>query len=235
MGNKMETNNGPIIVDFPLRGEWTALNTPGHKIPSHGTDQLGQRFAYDFMQIDWAAPKEYKFFSRSKFSYYMKGVPLRECLGWSQPFFAPFQGEVVEAADGHKERDPVHLIRDLFIVIKNAFTLSGKNNNDLIPAVGNYIIIKGENDIYAFFAHARNGSIKVKKGDKVETGRQLGQVGHSGNSTAPHLHFHLMDRQELLDAKGISCCFRNYERYTESGWEKEEKGIPKFRERIRLT
>jgi len=42
----------PIIVEFPLRGEWLAPNTPGKKIPSHGTDQLGTRYAYDFLQVD---------------------------------------------------------------------------------------------------------------------------------------------------------------------------------------
>lgn len=43
----------PIIVDFPLRGEWYAPNTPGTKIPSHGTNKLGTRYAYDFIQVDW--------------------------------------------------------------------------------------------------------------------------------------------------------------------------------------
>ncbi len=43
----------PITVGFPLTGEWYAANTPGYKVPSHGTDLLGQRYAYDFMQIDW--------------------------------------------------------------------------------------------------------------------------------------------------------------------------------------
>lgn len=231
----MENNkNNPIVVDFPLRGEWTTPNTPGYKIPSHGTDQLGQRFAYDFMQIDWCTDKGFKFFDKSMFSYYMKGISLQKCFGWSQPFYAPFQGEIVDMADGHRERDPVYFIRDLFIVLKNAFTLSGNSNHDLIPAIGNYIILKGKNDIYAFFAHARCGTIEVKIGDIVETGQPMAEVGHSGNSTAPHLHFHLMDSLDLFTAKGVNCCFRVYETYTETGWEKVEKGIPNFRERIRV-
>ena len=43
----------PIVVGFPLRGEWYAPNTPGSKIPSHGTNRLGSRYAYDFIQVDW--------------------------------------------------------------------------------------------------------------------------------------------------------------------------------------
>ena len=36
----------PVVVDFPLRGEnWMAVTTPAHRVPSHGTDMLGQRYA----------------------------------------------------------------------------------------------------------------------------------------------------------------------------------------------
>ena len=48
----LEMSN-PIIVEFPLRGEWLSPNTPGTKVPSHGTNQLGTRYAYDFIQVDW--------------------------------------------------------------------------------------------------------------------------------------------------------------------------------------
>ncbi len=115
----------PIVVDFPLRGEWTTPNTPGHKIPSHGTDQLGQKYAFDFMQIDWSTKKGFKFFNMPDFSYYTKGVPLKRCYGWSLPIYSPIQGEVVDIADGYRERDPVHLIRDLLIMLKNAFKVGG--------------------------------------------------------------------------------------------------------------
>ncbi|MBP1762425.1 MAG: family metallopeptidase, partial [Firmicutes bacterium] len=50
---EMSKARAPIIVEFPLRGEWLSPNTPGTKIPSHGTDQLGTRYAYDFIQVDW--------------------------------------------------------------------------------------------------------------------------------------------------------------------------------------
>ena len=43
MDRSCEMNN-PIIVEFPLRGEWNSPNTPGSKIPSHGTNQLGTRY-----------------------------------------------------------------------------------------------------------------------------------------------------------------------------------------------
>ena len=47
---------GARIVDFPLRGEWRAVHTPASRIPSHGTDMLGQRYAFDFMRLDPGLP-----------------------------------------------------------------------------------------------------------------------------------------------------------------------------------
>ena len=48
--------DNPIIVEFPLRGEWKAANSPGDKVPSHGTNKLATRYAYDFIQVDWNRP-----------------------------------------------------------------------------------------------------------------------------------------------------------------------------------
>jgi murein DD-endopeptidase MepM/ murein hydrolase activator NlpD len=86
---------------------------------------------------------------------------------------------------------------------------------------------------YALCAHARTGSIRVSKGDTVEPGHHLADVGHFGTSTAPHLHFLVMDRQDLLTAQGIPCCFREYEALRDGEWIREENGIPKHTEIIR--
>ena len=223
----------PIIVEFPLRGEWVAPNTPGYKVPSHGTDLLGQTYAYDLLQIDWRYPKSFRFFTKPFIPAFLFGVPLEQCLGWSQPIHAPFDGEVVEIGDGIKERNPVHFLRDMFIVLKNGFAVKAEHNRDLQHVLGNYIILRGEH-CYAMFAHARTGSIQVKPGDKVCTGDQLANVGHSGNSTAPHLHFQLMDKPELMSAKGLPCCFREYELFDDGQWKKINNGIPSRYDRIRF-
>ena len=221
----------PIAVRFPLSGEWCAVNTPGYKVPSHGTDLLGQRYAYDFIQIDWSEHKGFKFFDSSMSQSLLFGVRLEQTYGWSQPIFSPFEGEVVEARDGFKERNPVHVIRDLAIVIKNALFFRAKNNEELHPILGNHIILRGK-ETFALIAHARCGSIAVSQGDVVYEGQPLAEVGHSGNSTAPHLHFQLMDRPELLDAKGLPCCFKNYQLFDEGEWVPVKNGIPGRRERI---
>jgi murein DD-endopeptidase MepM/ murein hydrolase activator NlpD len=43
----------------------------------------------------------------------------------------------------------------------------------------------------------------VRAGDRVERGQVLGLVGNTGNSDAPHLHFHVMDGPSPLDSNGL--------------------------------
>jgi hypothetical protein len=54
----MNELNNPVIINLPLDGEWWVPNTHVTKIPSHGTDLLGQRYAYDFMMVDWSNNKK---------------------------------------------------------------------------------------------------------------------------------------------------------------------------------
>ncbi|MCU7797067.1 MAG: M23 family metallopeptidase [Candidatus Thiodiazotropha sp. (ex Myrtea spinifera)] len=221
----------PIAVKFPLSGEWCAVNTPGEKVPSHGTDWLGQTYAYDFFQIDWSK-KGYKFYKSSILSSLIFGAKLEDTYCWSQPILAPFEGEVIEAKDGVAERTPVHIVRDLLVVLKNGFFFRGETNDELHPVLGNFIILKRDDGVYCLLAHARTGSVKVEAGQRVIEGQKMAEVGHSGNSTAPHLHFQLMDSPNLIEAKGLPCCFKNYKVCSHDSWVPVDNGVPGKRVRI---
>lgn len=54
-----------------------------------------------------------------------------------------------------------------------------------------------------------------------------------GNSIAPHLHFHLMDKEDARIANGLPCCFREYEVLRAGGWQVVHDGIPTHRDRLR--
>ena len=89
----------PIIVGVPLKGEWLSPNTPGTKIPSHGTDQLGTTYAYDFIQVDWSRAG-HPAYHVSFLQYLLFGVSLNEYYGYGQEVFAPCDGIVVQAENG---------------------------------------------------------------------------------------------------------------------------------------
>jgi hypothetical protein len=220
-----------VVVDFPLRGEWVAPNTPGTRVPSHGTDLLGERYAYDFVGLD-PGSRSMRFYRPSPLRYLTFGVRLQDCFGWGRPILSATPGIVVQAEDGWPERDPVHPIRDIFISLKNARAVNANQATDLRSLSGNFIVVETK-DGYAVYAHAQSGSIVVSPGDKVIPGQPLANVGHSGNSTAPHLHFQLMDHLDPWKAQGIPCSFREYEVFQEGVWRLVRNGLPKTTDQIR--
>lgn len=71
---------------------------------------------------------------------------------------------------------------------------------------GNYVILlmKINGKFYtSLFAHMGDGTIKVKKGQKVEAGTPLGKMASTGMSTGKHLHWELrLGKQHIWDANG---------------------------------
>jgi len=49
--------------------------------------------------------------------------------------------------------------------------------------------------------------VKVKTGDKVTIGQAIGQLGNSGNSPIPHLHFHVQNSGVWFQGAGLPVSF----------------------------
>ena len=77
-------------------------------------------------------------------------------------------------------------------------------------AAGNHIIESFDGGRYfILYAHLKTGSIaaRIKVGTRLRAGQQIAQLGNSGSTTAPHLHFQVMDRPSALDADGLPFVF----------------------------
>jgi len=114
---------------------------------------------------------------RSNEDYYVFGKDI----------IAPADGEVVLVVDGVKDNIP------------------GQMNPVYVP--GNTVIIKTANDEYLFFAHFKQQSIVVKQGQQVKQGELLGLCGNSGNSSEPHLHYHIQNIENMANATGAKSFF----------------------------
>jgi murein DD-endopeptidase MepM/ murein hydrolase activator NlpD len=220
-----------VVVDFPLRGEWVAERTPGSRIPSHGTDMLGQRYAYDLIRFDTRPGRH--FHPAGWARTLLLGVPTRECYGWGEPIHAPLPGEVIAARDGLPERGRIHPLRELAFALWTGLTFR-PTERAVQGLLGNHVLL-GCGRIYAGFAHLAPGSLAVEVGQQVRVGDVLGRVGHSGNSTAPHLHFQLMDGPDVLTARGVACAFRAYEVRRDDVWRRVADAIPTNTDRIRAV
>ena len=74
-------------------------------------------------------------------------------------------------------------------------------------ALGNAVFVQHREDEVSVLAHLKLDSIKVKVGDNVARGQLIGLCGNSGNSSEPHLHYHLQNTPIIQDGTGIKCLF----------------------------
>jgi murein DD-endopeptidase MepM/ murein hydrolase activator NlpD len=56
---------------------------------------------------------------------------------------------------------------------------------------GHYVVLGDDEDHDYVFMHLRTDSITVEEGDRVRTGQRIAEVGNTGQSTGPHLHFEI--------------------------------------------
>ncbi len=208
----------PVDLGPPLRGgPWVAGNGPSnfslHRralLPVGGLVRIAQRFAIDFVQ-PYDDGRTWKDDQAANDSYRCYGAEI----------LAVADGVVVDTKDGIPENVPGVDSRAVEITLETI--------------AGNYVILDIGGGQYAFYAHIQPGTVRVRTGDRVRRGDVLGLVGNSGNSTEPHLHFHLGDAPSPLSAEGIPYTFPAFDvigrfpfwsRATATGPERREGEIP---------
>lgn len=183
-----------LVITTPLRGGvWLAANGPsaesGHRramVPLEGSYYIAQRFAIDWVKVDDRG-RTFTGDSLKNSSYYAYG----------NDALAVADGIVTEIKDGIPENVPGLNSRAVPITLETVG--------------GNHVIIDIGGGHFAFYAHLQPGTIKVRMGERVKRGQLLGLVGNSGNSTEPHLHFHVSDASSPLGSEGIPYAFETLE------------------------
>ncbi|MPT46832.1 MAG: M23 family peptidase [Sphingobium sp.] len=109
---------------------------------------------------------------------------------WGQPILAPASGTVVQITEALPD-NPI-------------------GTTDKANPGGNHVVLRLGDKRYAFFAHLQRGSVRVLPGQKLHKGQEIGQCGNSGNSSEPHLHFHIQTTPVIGTGEGRPAFFRDY-------------------------
>ena len=181
-----------VVIGPPLRGgRWVAADgcCLAHRhvraaLPINGRFTVAQRFA-----IDWEKLNE------DDLIYVGDPLDVNNYFSYGEEIIAVASGRVVTAVDKYEDQIPGQLPPGLPIE----------------EADGNYVVIDVGGGNFAFYAHMIKGSITVKEGDFVTRGQVIGLLGNSGNTSAPHLHFHILAGPETLGSNGLPYVTDGYE------------------------
>ena len=116
------------------------------------------------------------------------GEANEDYFSYGKEILAPADGVVTEVIDGVRDNRPGSM---------NPYS-----------ALGNAVFIQHAENEVSVLAHLKPGTIQVKVGDRVTAGQILGLCGNSGNSSEPHLHYHLQNTPVIQDGTGIKCFFQ---------------------------
>ncbi|MGA3253743.1 MAG: M23 family metallopeptidase, partial [Mycobacterium sp.] len=187
------------VISPPLHGSnWVALNgccDPGwpHRdaiLSANMKLNNSQRFAIDWKRTD------------DQGNFYTGDQTKNESyVDYGSPVYAVADGTVTSTLDDMDANVPG-------ILPASDPVLAPKLTVENID--GNHVILDIGDGVYAMYAHFIKGSLLVKPGDKVKKGQQIAQLGNTGNSNAPHLHFQLMNGPSLLDADGLPYVFDTF-------------------------
>jgi hypothetical protein len=184
---------------FPLRGVWyvgwgASLHT-GHR---------------------WAIPEEFAFdiakLGENGLTHKGDGTRFDDYYAYGADVLAAADGRVSNAANDQPE-DPSAMQRPNETQEAYFARLQKEQGERLVSGqtaiTGNYVMIDHGKNEYSLYAHLQPGSVRVHVGDQVKAGDVIGKLGSSGNSTEPHLHFHVCDNGDPLMCAGIPVNFNN--------------------------
>ncbi|HEX3448354.1 MAG TPA: M23 family metallopeptidase [Isosphaeraceae bacterium] len=182
-------NHQPAIVIRPPReGKgWLATNAcckPNiHRDLRVAVDGVRIETAETFA-VDWGKVKNDRIFDGD-------GTRVEQYYGFGEDVFAVADGTVVYVHDGMPDETPPVLM------VPNSKSDYGGNN----------VILEIAPNVFAWYAHLRQGSLTVKVGDAVKAGAPIAKLGNTGPSEGPHLHFGLFNKSDPIAGRSLPFVF----------------------------
>lgn len=181
----------PVVIGPPLTGDrWLNANgccaLTAHRgaiSPINGQFHAPERFAIDFVRLTEDA---------RLFTGALDELASYEFYG--ADVIAVADGPIVGVLDGLAEQLPG----------------SAPTGLEITEYGGNHVVQDIGNGHYAFYAHLQS-PLTVEIGQDLKRGDVIGQLGNTGNSDAPHLHFHVMDSPLPLASNGLPFVFDDFE------------------------
>ncbi len=181
-----DTYRNRCTCRLPFRGQWLVANGGHRRANSHSCEVLTHRTAYTLVQLD-AQGQTHASAGHTTCPSYCSKTQARD----------PAAGTGVRVKDGVRDYQGV-----------GDHTLDWKTTDFR----GNHVVIRHGKGEYSFIAHFRQGSIRVRKGEQVESGQCIGLCGNSGHSTEPHIHFHLQSGPVMWFSRGLPVRFFAFEK-----------------------
>lgn len=193
---------GPIIVydGHDFYGHHRRLGLADDFAVQLGISSNFMRYSYDFIPVDSAGEMSHG-----------DGAVNGSWLGFGMPVLAPGAGRVVAAVDTAKD--------DRQVVMPAVM-------RDAINMYGNYLVIDHGNGEFSMLGHIRQGSLRVRVGDRVERGQAVAAIGAAGSSKMPHLHYELRTGAGMRGVEGLPSYFQDYKRHLGSRTVRVQLGAP---------
>jgi murein DD-endopeptidase MepM/ murein hydrolase activator NlpD/chitodextrinase len=113
--------------------------------------------------------------------------------------------------------DPVVAARSgRVLMVEEGFPDTGRDDPALANSA-NYVVIDHEDGTYALYLHLQRNSVPVSLGQYVEQGQHIGNVGLSGWTTGPHLHFQVQNSGASWYQQSIPISFSDPDVARDSG------------------
>jgi murein DD-endopeptidase MepM/ murein hydrolase activator NlpD len=201
-----------VSSTLPIKSEF-AQNT--YTFPLRGVSYVGWGASFHTGHR-WAVPEEFALdiarLGGDGLSHKGDGTRFEDYYAYGADVLAAADGRVVGAANDQPEdatamQRPDESQQAYFDRLQKE--QAGRLAKGMTAISGNYVLIDHGKSEYSFYAHLQPGSVRVHVGDEVKAADVIGKLGSSGNSTEPHLHFHVCDSADPLMSAGIPMNFSN--------------------------